>query len=269
MSIKVTADNYHSLEVNQAYFSSSQIKMSRICPASWRAYISGEWVPEDRDAFFLGQYVDVALTGSDREFRQFCKDNQHRIMRQYPKGAKFQNIEDLDTAIDRMRNEPLCMEYLTGEHQIIITVDFHGHPVRVKPDVLNFELARLVDLKTCRGVDRMEYDPVTNTKKHWIKHWGYEFQAALYREAIFLKYGFLPEPYIVATEKRKPYGRGVFHLEATPLRWREVQDELCSTMDMMEDLRSMPLEEAERCESHDCEYCMATLVLHEPIPIAI
>ena len=260
----VTADNYYSLEVEHAYRTNSQRKTFLDCPAQWKAGIDGEYTQKDKKAFLHGNYIDMALTEPDWRFIQFKKDNQQKIYGRY---GRFKDFDDLDEAIAKIKSEPLMMEYLEGTGQTIIQLDdFYGYHFKCKLDIVNHDKLRIVDLKTSASI----------YGDNWIKHpdgkrkinvpfyekWDYWTQAALYRQAMYIKTGVWYDFYLVVIEKKFPYNRAIFDMTNEPYLEHCVQGaiELFNVMQMAIDTKQKA-STMTRCEQ--CDYCVDTKVLFE------
>lgn len=277
---KVTQANYFDPKINKAYFSCSQIKKAARCLAHWKAERDLEFhKPQDPLALILGSYADNALTEDGVTFERYIRDNEDRIFcRGIRAKGKLKAFKDLDASIDHVRQSPGWMEYLDGKTQIIITFeDFLGHPFRCKLDILNSERAFICDLKTTKGIEETFYVPHLNARLPWIQVFGYEMQAALYREAVFQKYQFIPDYYIAAMEKKWPFNHDVFDLITPP----EAEDgeplvkaedlfpqrlaEAKAVMDRMADAIDTPHYELPRCGK--CDYCILNKTVMSPRPV--
>jgi hypothetical protein len=252
--MKITQDNYYSKAANVAYFTASQIKSWMKCPSMWQAERMGIYERPETDALFHGQYVDTALTEPEN-FDQFCIDNADKI---YGRGKKkYKAIIDIDHAIARVKRDDYFMHMLEGSAQeIIVLENFHGHPYKCRMDVLSFDHCRVVDLKTCKGIEDEEWtrlDDGTYAKMHWIAHWKYPLQMALYRDAIFQEHMFRPHPYILGMEKKEVPNFDVFDL----MDKRPLQGELQRGIDAMDQMavdRDKDALELRKCKR--CKWCL-------------
>ena len=117
--LRLTTNNYYSPAANREYMSVSQFKAFMKCPAAAMAELSGEYSSERGRALVLGSYVDAMLTGSAREQEQFIEENRSELFKK--NGDPYADIEQADQAIARIREQPLMMKYLGGEHQVVMT----------------------------------------------------------------------------------------------------------------------------------------------------
>lgn len=258
--MKITTQNYYSLEANKAFFNVSQIKMYLECPKQWKGFIEGRWKQEDKDVFFHGHYVDCALT-EPKKFVGFVQKHWDRIS-DWKGKDKLMVYKHLDQAILLAKHQPLFMKYLEGDQQEIIALDnFHGYPFRCRLDVINLRLLRIVDLKTARSIREEAWCEKRKAKLGFIDLWDYWIQMACYREAARIAYGVNFEGYIAALEKKAPYDHDVFHLKDRDALqgalWRAI-----GCMREMTDLLSVDSADVDGCDK--CEFCIANRYLTEP-----
>jgi len=268
---EITDQNYYGQQASYAYLTNSQRKTFCECQARWLASILGEWTEPQKDVYFHGQYVDVALTESPAAFAKWSERHQAKIYGR--NGKKYKVFLDLDKAINTVRNEPLLMEYLTGEPQTIIAIeDFHGVPFKCKLDCLNLEKGFITDLKTTADLYMEQWSPVFMERVSYIDLYSYWTQAALYKEAVWVKYERDLPFYIVAAEKKPKHdddsyvNRQIYHLDDTIYLENEWRNAVTTMLEMQRIKEAaMDPHEVIRCEK--CSYCISTKVLTEPISI--
>lgn len=254
MSWKVlSADNYHSLAMNQMYWSVSQFKAFDTCEAAALAEMRGEYFREETDALLIGSYVDAYYAGNLNEFI-----NEHKDSMFSKRGggllAKFQRTDDIIQAVNK---QPLMIEYLSGEKQIIQTVELFGVPWKIKMDVYR-PGERIVDLKCVKDFDSI-YDPEYGGRRSWIEFWGYDVQGAIYQKVVELATGEKLPFFIAAVTKEKIPDVAVIEIPQTVLD---------AALGMVEakierfDLIKSGDVEPKRCEV--CEWCKRTKVLKAP-----
>lgn len=88
-------------------------------------------------------------------------------------------------------------------------------PCQIRMDWFNPELG-LVDLKTCRNIDRFSYD---------FKDFLYANQMSFYQEVFNSQFGYKPSVFVIATEVTEPYRVGVFKLTDGTLAEARLQNE--------------------------------------------
>lgn len=192
----LTNSNYYGLEASQAFWSVSQFKSFDRCEAQGLAEVRGIYEREMTDALLIGSYVDAYFSNEMDEFEEqyghlMFKRNGEIL-------AKFRNAGKM---IARVKADPLMMDYLSGEHQTIMTAGLFGVPWKAKFDVYNEQ--RIVDMKTVRDFEDI-YDPAKG-RVSWIEYWGYDIQGAIYQR-IEQKVSHRDEPlpfYIAAVTKER------------------------------------------------------------------
>lgn len=194
--MQLTNENYFSLEANRAFWSVSQLKAFNRCEACGLAEARGEYQREETTALLMGSYVDAILTGDPEEF---CL--VHSEMFNSRTGALKADYRHAIEMAQRVKADPLMMEYLTGEYQQVRTGELFGVDWKIKIDVLHPD--KIVDLKTVKDFSDI-YDPGYGWRS-WIEYWGYDIQGAIYQRIEQIASG-RPEPlpfYLVAVTKEK------------------------------------------------------------------
>ena len=248
----LTSSNYHGLEANKEFWSVSLFKAFDRCEASGLASVQGEYEREQTDALLIGSYVDAYFSGEMDEFIK--RDGDKLFKKNGELYAKFEHANDI---IDTVEAQPLMMEFLKGEKQVIRTASMFGVDWKIKMDVFNGE--RIVDLKCVK-----DFEPIYKEgsgRVSWVEYWGYDIQGAVYQKVEQISSGRdKPLPfYIVAVTKEKVPDVAVIeipqHVLDTALKIVEAKiDEF--------DLVKIGEIEPERCEK--CEYCKQTKRLTAP-----
>ena len=238
----LTNDNYYSQDANREYMSVSQYKDFRSCEARAMATLRGEWERPKTTALMVGSYVDSWFEGTLAAFRA-----DHPEI--YKKGglllkAEYIQAEDIISLVQR---DPLFMEYMAGEKQVILTRELFGTPWKIKID--SYHPDKIVDLKVMRSMERI-------VGKSFVEHWGYDLQMAIYAAVE----GRDLETYLAVVTKQNPPDKEIIHIP----RWRRVEllEEVERSMPRLLSVKSgqaLP----QRCGV--CEYCRATKMITEPI----
>lgn len=250
--MKLTADNYHSIEANQMYMSSSQFRDFLRCQAMAKARIRGDWVVEPSTAMLVGSYVDAHFTG---DLELFKEENPEIFKRDGEPKAGFRHAEVI---IERIEREPVLLNYLHGEHQTIMTGQIGSVPFRVKLDVLNKDW--IADLKIMRDF-RKVWSDWDHEYQNWIDAWGYNFQAAIYQEIVRQNTGSRLPLHIVAATKESTPDVALLNIMQDELD-RRLQDVI--HMAPVFQAVKMGLHLPERCEA--CDYCKQTKKITSPKP---
>ena len=251
--MNLTNDNYFSLEATREYWSVSLFKEFNKCEAAGYAVSRGAFQREETDALLIGSYVDAYFSG---ELDKFIKIHGDKMFSKRGGGllAKFAHANDI---IDRVEADPLMMEYLTGEKQVVMATELFGIPWKAKFDV--YDETKIVDLKCVRDFEDV-FDKGYGWRS-WIEYWGYDIQGAIY-QAIEAKAMHREKPlpfYIAAVTKERVPDIKVIQIP---------QHVLDAAYNMVEakierfDLIKSGDVEPVRCEK--CDYCKTTKVLTAP-----
>lgn len=248
----LTTDNYYSPEANRAHWSVSLFKAFDKCEASGLAQVKGEYEREMTDALLIGSYVDAYFSYELDDFIRVYGDKMFK-----KNGELYAKFEHASEIIDVVEAQPLMMEFLRGEKQVIRTAELFDVSWKIKMDVFNGE--RIVDLKCVKDFEPLYKEGAGRVS--WIEYWGYDIQGAIYQKVEQISSGRdKPLPfYIVAVTKEKVPDVAVIqipqHVLDTALKIVEAK------IDRF-DLVKMGEIEPERCEK--CEYCKQTKRLTAP-----
>lgn len=252
----LTDGNYHSAEANEAYWSVSQFKSFSRCEACGRAIVAGEYEREKSTALLVGSYVDAYFTGTDPgALGRFALE--HPEIFNSRTGELKADYKHAETMIKAVKRQPLAMEYLSGDHQVIRTARLYDVDWKIKIDVHGGD--RLIDLKTVKDFKDIYEDGFGY--RSWIEYWGYDIQGAVYQKIEQISSGReTPLPfYIVAVTKEKVPDVAVIqipqHILDTALKIVE------SKIDRFDLVKSGSIP-PNRCEA--CDYCKQTKVIAEP-----
>lgn len=244
---------YYGREASREYMSVSQFKAFQKCEAAALAELNGEYVPERGRALLLGSYVDEMLTGTMESQCKFVEENRAELFKK--NGEMYADVAQANEAIRRVREQPLMMKYLNGEHQIIMTGEIEGVPVKGKFD--NYKPGEFIaDLKYLKDFRS------PNFFENAVSYYGYDMQMAVYRELVHQNGGGDLPCYLVIVTKQDPPDVTVaeineYDLDTALARFKAI-------VRRFQDIKEgkMP---PDRCDGHDCAYCRATKVLTEPI----
>lgn len=239
--MKITNKNYYSDALNREFMSVSQYKQFMKCEAAAMAQLSGEWKQPTTTALLVGSYVDSWFEGTLGLFRTehpelFKKDGSMK--------ADFVQAAEI---IDRVQNDALFMEYMSGKKQEIRTKEMFGCRWKIKIDSLLPD--KIVDLKVMRSMERI-------MGKSFVEHWGYDLQMAVYAEVE----GNDLDTYLAVVTKQTPSDLEIIEIP----KWRreELLYEVKQNMPHILDVKFGKVA-PERCGV--CEFCRATKKLTEPI----
>ena len=251
--MKLTNDNYFSGEAALEYWSVSQFKAFNKCEAAGLAEARGEFQREETDALLIGSYVDAYFSG---DIDKFIKVNGDKMFSKRGGGllAKFQQA---NTIIDRVEADPLMMDYLTGEKQVIMSAELFGVPWKAKFDV--YDETRIVDLKCVRDFEDV-FDKGYGWRS-WVEYWGYDIQGAIYQKIEQLvNHREQPLPFYIAavTKERVPDIKVI----QIPQHVLDAAYNMVGAKIERFDLIKIGDVEPVRCEK--CDYCKSTKKLTAP-----
>ena len=253
--IELNDKNYFSAEAAADYWSVSQFKDFCRCESAALASMHGEYQRETSTALLVGSYVDAYFTGGKGALGQFALE--HPEIFNSRTGALKKDFEHTETMIEAVKRQPLAMDYLHGENQLIMTAELFDVPWKIKIDVHGGN--RIIDLKTIK-----DFAPIYEQGfgyRSWIEYWGYDIQGAVYQKIEQL-YSGRTEPlpfYIVAVTKEKVPDVKVIHL---PQHILDTALKLVEAKIDRFDLVKHGEIPADRCEQ--CDYCRSTKTLIEP-----
>ena len=175
--LKLTNDNYYSQKANMDYMSVSQWKDFNECEVMAIAKLTGEYQEEPSKAMLVGSYVDAYFSNEMDKFKQenpqiFKKD-----------GTLLKDFEKANEIIKVIEDDPLMMEYLSGEHQVIMVGEISGVPFKIKIDSL-LPYA-IVDQKIMASIKELIWRYDTDLKKNrqfdFVEAYGYDIQGGVYQ----------------------------------------------------------------------------------------
>lgn len=248
----LTNFNYFSLEAQKQYWSVSQWKSFDKCEACGLAEVNGDYEREMTDSLLIGSYVDAYFSDELDEFMGEYGDIVYK--RDGTLKAQYNHANDI---IDRIERDPLMVEFLKGDKQVIRTGELFGVDWKIKIDVLHED--KIVDLKIVKDFGSVYRDGFGF--RPWIEAWGYDIQGAVYQKIEQISSGRTePLPfYIVAATKEKTPDIGIFqipqHILDAALKVVE------NTIDRYDFVKMGEIEPV-RCEV--CDYCKSTKVITEP-----
>ena len=249
----ISEDTYYSQQSNREFMSVSQFKKFMKCESAAMAELNGEYTPEKGRALILGSYVDEMLTGTSESQDKFVEENRAELFKK--NGEPYADVAQAIETIERVKQQPLMMHYLSGEHQAIMTGEIEGVPVKIKMDSYKPD-EFIVDLKYMASLRS------PNLFQPMISYWGYDIQAACYQEIVYQNTGKrLPFLFVVAT-KEKPSHLAVGEIN----QWNmdEALDTVRKNIKRYQAIKNGEIE-PERCEEYGCDYCTETKVITEPI----
>ena len=247
----LTNENYFSSENSKKYMSVSQFKAFDKCPASALAEVSGVYEREKTAALLVGSYVDAHFEGTLNVFKA---KNPELFKRDGTLKSEYINAGKM---INRVEQDALFMEYMSGQSQVIMTGEIEGVPVKIKID--SYHPGRMiVDLKCMK-----DFAPIYKSgqgRLSWVEAWEYDLQGAVYQEIVRQNTGEKLPFYLAAVTKEKEPDIAIIEVGQEYL---DFQLERFRRQVQYFDAVKQGAVEPERCEK--CDYCKATKVLTQPI----
>ena len=247
--MKLTQENYFSIESNLEYMSVSQWKAFEKCQHSALAEINGEYKREETTALLVGSYIDAYFEGTLDDFKK-----QHSDIFKRDGTLKAEYIQ-ANTIIERIERDELFKHYMSGEKQVIMTGEICGVPVKIKVDSLHPD--KIVDLKIMRDFENI-YDAEKGSLP-WFEAWGYDIQGAVYQEIVRQNTGKTLPFYLAVATKEKTPDIDIVYMNPKSLDF--ALGKFKGNVELYDAIKKGIIE-PERCEK--CDYCKSTKVLTEP-----
>lgn len=261
----LTAENYYSREANQRYMSVSQYKKFSSeyggCEAAALAELNGEYEPEDKEAFLVGNYVHAWSEGTLEEFK--CSHPEIISSKGPTKGELKKEFKVANQMIACLENDPKVMFYLQGLKEVAITAEISGTMWKGRIDVLNNDLNYILDLKTAKSLTEFHWSNAHASRVSFIEEWGYMIQAAVYSEMERLHAGrdTYKDFYIVAVTKQDPPDHQIYNL-TDPVRIETELQKIAANLPRILQVKAGEMPPT-RCEN--CAYCRATKKVDKPV----
>ena len=241
--------NYFSRKANRLYMSVSQFKSFEKCPYTALAEIVGKYKRPKNTALLVGSYVDAYFEGT---LANFIKKNPEIFKKDGTLKADYIQAEAI---IQRILQDKLFTEYLSGESQVIMAGTINGVDVKIKIDSLHPD--KIVDLKVMK--DFADGNHEERGRVPWFDYWGYDLQGAVYQEIVRQNTGEKLPFYLAAATKEKITDIDIVHLNQNTLDF--ALDRFKRDVELFDAMKKGVIEPT-RCEK--CEYCKNTKRLKEP-----
>lgn len=242
----LTNENYFSLENQQKYMGVSQFKAFEKCQASALAEVKGNFEREKTTALLVGSYVDAHFEGSLDVFKA-----HHPQLFKRDGSLKSEYIK-AEQIINRVEQDELFMQFMSGNKQVIMTGEIEGVPVKIKID--SYLSDKIVDLKVMR-----DFEPIYKPEQgrlNWVEAWEYDLQGAIYQEIVRQNTGKVLPFFLAATTKEKEPDLDIIEI---PQSYLDIELDKVKKNIQRYDAIKKGLIQPERCEH--CDYCKATKIL--------
>lgn len=260
-SLHLTSENYYSKEANLAYVSVSQYKefCGTIgipgCEHAALAKVKGELETPVTTSLLVGSYVDAYFEGTLPLFT--AQHPEIFSSRGKTAGELKSEFKQASAMIDRAEREALFMKYMEGNKQLIMTGEIEGVPIKCKFDSVDGR--RITDLKTIKSIGDNFFIKDYGYRVSFVENWGYDIQAAVYREIYRQNTGELLPFYICAISKDST--ATVAHprvavIEVSEAMMNERLEEFKRNVIRIQDIKNGVIEPIPCC---NCDYCADTL----------
>lgn len=241
---KLNEENYFSKENNMKYTGSTQIKDFLKCESCAMAKLNGEWEEEKSKAMLVSSYIDEAISGTLNNFKE---KNPEIFLKNGDLKADYKLAEQV---LEQMKSDEMFMKYLNGEHQVIMTGEISGVPVKIKIDSYHKDKC-IVDLKAMANLDLIWNDAL-HKKENFIDSYDYVLQAALYQEIVRQNTG-KKLPFIIAVTTKQKYSRRA--LLQIPQEKMDLKLEFLK--EYLPYMQSLKQGKKEPSNCDECDYCIS------------
>ena len=172
--MELTKQNYFSVDANMEYMGATQFKDFMKCESEGLAKANGTVVEEPTKPMLVGSYVDAYFSG--------------------------ELVEQANDIIKAIEEDEMMMEYLNGEHQVIMTGIIAGVPFKIKIDSLLKNI--IVDQKIMSSYKELAWNDKQHKYCDFVENFGYDIQGAIYQEIVRQNTG-IRMPFILAVATKE------------------------------------------------------------------
>lgn len=260
--MKLTNENYYSLEADREYLSVSQYKNffgtyeTKGCEARAMSILEGKYKKEPTDSMLIGSYIDSYIEGTLDQFR--ASNPQIFNSKTEELKAGFKHAE---TMIARIKRDKKFMQYLSGEKQVIMTAEIFGVMWKIKMDSYLTGKA-IVDLKTTDDIYKPVYCKDIG-KLSFIQAKGQDFQLAIYQKVVEENTGLRLPCYIAAVDRGK-----IPNIEIIQIQQRELNGALTGVEIGVNRIKKLKSGEVQPNSCKYCDWCKETKIITKPITMS-
>lgn len=242
--MEINENNYFSKEICQVYTGSTEIKDFLKCEACALAKLSGYFEEEKSKAMMVSSYIDEAVSGTLDKFKE---ENPEIFTKQ---GELKADYKIADEVLKQVYEDPMFLKYINGEHQVIMTGEISGVPVKIKIDSFHKDKC-IVDLKAMANLELIWNDK-THLKENFINAYDYVLQGALYQEIVRQNTGKVL-PFIIAVCTKQKYSRRAL----LQIPQEELDLKLEFLKQYLPHLQSVKQGNEEPSHCGECDYCIS------------
>lgn len=199
--MELTNENYHGVEARKEFMGSTQFKDFLKCEKQALAKINGEVVEESTTALLVGGYIDAYFSNEMDIFTAL-----HPEIFNSRTGELKSDFKQAEEIIEFIKNDAKMMEFLSGQHQVIMTGTIAGVKFKIKIDSFHPGQA-IVDQKIMRDLDYVWIDDEDGRRRKvdFVEAFRYDLQGAIYQEVVRQNTGQkLPFVLAVTTKEKVP-----------------------------------------------------------------
>lgn len=211
---------------------------------SCEAAAAANFKSETTNAMLVSSFVDAHFSNEMEEFK-----NSHPEIFNSRTGELKNDFKQALSIINRLENDKVAMEFMSGEKQAIMTGEIYGVKFKIKMD--SYKKGKFItDLKVMK-----DFQPVWTGygKVNFIEAYNYDIELAIFQEIVRQNTGETLPCYICGITKETPEDIAIFEIP---------QDSLDKAMEIVKNNigRIEKILKGEiaphRCEK--CEYCRGT-----------
>jgi len=264
----LTSESYYSKEADEIYCSVSQYKdffgknMDDLgCECYAMAKLRREVEEVMTTPLMVGSYVDAYFEGTLATFS--AQHPEIYSSRGKTAGELKSEFKQASVMIDRAERDPLFMQYMAGDKQVIMKGEIEGVPFKIKIDSTDGN--RITDLKTVRSISETKWVKDSGERLSFAEYWKYDLQGAVYQEIYRQNTGDIVPFFICAISKDKtdniPHPRIVV-TEAPPMKLKERLTEVKMNINKLMDIKTGVIEPI---PCGVCDWCADNLPLTDVI----
>lgn len=180
---QLNRENYHSVDARQSFMGYSQFKNFLECEKNAMEIINGNVEEKNTDSLLFGSYVDAYFS---KEMDYFVSN--HPELFNSKTGELKKTFSGANKVIESIESDEKMMQYLNGEHQVIMTGIIAGVPFKIRIDSYHPGKA-IVDQKVMKDVEpvwiELEDDfGKYNKKVNFVEKYRYDLEGAIYQEVV-------------------------------------------------------------------------------------
>ncbi|MEA4922198.1 MAG: PD-(D/E)XK nuclease-like domain-containing protein [Eubacteriaceae bacterium] len=264
--LKLTDDNYYTVEADQEYMSCSQYDEFMTCEAAAMARLHRRYERPKNKAFLVGNYFHSYMEGKEahEKFLEEHYDDVFKTKTNKKTGeititGKYADYENADKMIAAAESEPAIKKLIDmpGEVETIMAGKIGQHPWKIKLDKYIPDLRMIIDWKTVADIWELRYSPAERRRVSFVDSYGYMMRAAVYCEIEKQVTGQDTDPaFILACiSKQDPPDKELISMTEDRQRMDYELDQMKDNLFRIGELKAG---RARPTRCGHCEYCRAT-----------